>query len=200
MDPNLVVAANLRRIRAARGLTLSDLARRANVAKATLVGLEGGRGNPTVGTLAAVADELGVTLDQLVTDATAPTLHVGRAGDGAVIRGAGADVRFLHRSSAGGAMLELYALTVHARHASDPHPAGVLEQIVLSRGRLHVAVGDAAVELEPGDFLAFSADRPHVYEPRGGTLAEGVMVMTYPEVPAPIWTTGGERLPPATAT
>jgi XRE family transcriptional regulator, regulator of sulfur utilization len=193
------VAENLRRIRTARGLSLSDLARRAGVAKATLVGLEAGRGNPTIGTLAAIADELGVAVERLVSDAAPPVLHVGRARDGAVIRGAGADVRFLHRSAAGGAMLELYALTVRARHVSPPHPAGVLEQIAVTRGRLAVEVGDEHVVLTTGDVVAFSADRPHAYEPIGDGRAEGIMVMTYPEVPAPIWTSAGERQPPATA-
>jgi transcriptional regulator with XRE-family HTH domain len=199
MHANQVVAANLRRIRVARGLSLSDLGRRAGVAKATLVGLEAGRGNPTIGTLEALADELGVTVDRLVSDATVPTLHVGRAADGAVIRGTGADVRFLHRSSAGGAMLELYTLVVRGRHAAAPHPAGVLEQIVITRGQLAVEVGSQRVDLGAGDVIAFSADRPHVYEPLAGRKAEGVMLMTYPEVPAPIWTSAGERRPPATA-
>ena len=67
MDPNLVVAENLRRIRAARGFrspTSPAAPRRQGDARRA----RGGRGNPTVGTLAAVADELGVALDQLVSE------------------------------------------------------------------------------------------------------------------------------------
>src|SRR6187401_91409 len=112
MDTAAALAANVRRIRTARGLSLSDLARRAGVAKATLVGLESGRGNPTVSTLRSLADELGVAIEQLLTDSAAPTLHVARAGEGSVIRGEGADVRFVHRTPIGGAMLELYELVV----------------------------------------------------------------------------------------
>ena len=136
MDPAAALATNVRRIRTARGLSLSDLARRAGVAKATLVGLESGRGNPTVSTLRSLADELGVAIEQLLTDAAAPALHVARAGEGSVIRGEGADVRFVHRTPIGGAMLELYELVVHRRHDSPPHPAGVLEQITVTEGQL----------------------------------------------------------------
>jgi transcriptional regulator with XRE-family HTH domain len=198
MDPAAALAANVRRIRTARGLSLSDLARRAGVAKATLVGLESGRGNPTVSTLRSLANELGVAIEQLLTDAAAPALHVARAGEGSVIRGEGADVRFVHRTPIGGAMLELYDLAVHRRHASAPHPAGVLEQITVTEGELIVEVGGQTTTLAAGDFIAFSADRPHVYDIVHGPV-RGVMLMTYPDVPAPIWTAGGADLPPATS-
>ena len=198
MDPAAALATNVRRIRTARGLSLSDLARRAGVAKATLVGLESGRGNPTVSTLRSLADELGVAIEQLLTDAAAPALHVARAGEGSLIRGDGADVRFVHRTPIGGAMLELYELVVHRRQDSPPHPAGVLEQITVTEGQLVVTVGDGTTTLGEGDFIAFSADRPHSYDVVGGPV-RGVMLMTYPEVPAPIWTAGGADLPPATS-
>lgn len=198
MEIAAALSANVRRIRIARGLSLSDLARRAGVAKATLVGLESGRGNPTVSTLRSLADELGVAIEQLLTDSAAPTLHVARVGEGSVIRGAGADVRFVHRTPIGGAMLELYELVVHRRHVSAPHPAGVLEQITVTEGHLVVGVGDETTTLGPGDFIAFSADRPHTYDVLDGPV-RGVMLMTYPDVPAPIWTAGGPDLPPATS-
>ena len=196
MEPAQVVAENVRRVRVARGLSLSDLARRAGVAKATLVGLESGRGNPTVSTLAALAAELGVAVTTLLRDPAAPTVHVARAGQGSVIAGAGTDVRFVHRTPVGGAMLELYELRAHGHQASAPHPAGALEQIMITEGELVVTVGETATRLGPGDFIAFSADRPHSYDVVAGP-ARGVMTMVYPEVPAPIFTTTAE-LPPAT--
>jgi transcriptional regulator with XRE-family HTH domain len=197
MEPAALVADNLRRVRVARGLSLSDLARRARVAKATLVGLESGRGNPTVATLAALAAELGVELTQLLADPAAPTLHVARAGTGSVISGEGTDVRFVHRTAVGGAMLELYELVVRGRQASAPHPAGAVEQIMVTEGELVLTVAGVATTLGQGDFISFSADRPHAYDLAGG-VARGVMAMVYPEVPAPIFTAGSE-LPPATS-
>jgi len=155
MEPAQVVAENVRRVRVARGLSLSDLARRAGVAKATLVGLESGRGNPTVSTLAALAAELGVAVTALLRDPAAPTVHVARAGQGSVIAGAGTDVRFVHRTPVGGAMLELYELRVHGHQASAPHPAGALELyewLGFSRRRiLEIATEDSAAGLGLGD-------------------------------------------------
>ena len=57
---------------------------------------------------------------------------------------------------------------------------------------------DGTTRLGEGDFIAFSADRPHTYDVVDGPV-RGVMLMTYPEVPAPIWTAGGADLPPATS-
>ena len=54
------------RIRAAReevGLTQLQLADRMGVSQPVIAALEGGRGNPTIGQLAAVADALRVGLD-----------------------------------------------------------------------------------------------------------------------------------------
>jgi putative transcriptional regulator len=54
------------RIRAAReevGLTQLQLADRMEVSQPVIAALEGGRGNPTIGQLAAVADALRVGLD-----------------------------------------------------------------------------------------------------------------------------------------
>ena len=50
-DVGDVIAANLRRLRIARRMSLATLANRADVAKATLANLEQGRGNPTIETL-----------------------------------------------------------------------------------------------------------------------------------------------------
>ena len=68
---------------------------------------------------------------------------------------------------------------------------------MVTDGTLRVTVGDEVAELGPGDFIAFSADRPHGYDV-GDAPARGVMAMVYPEVPAPIWTAEAD-LPPATS-
>ena len=62
----LLLAANLRRMRIARHLSLSGLAREMGVSKATLSGIESGRSNPTVETLAGLAHALGVSIGELL--------------------------------------------------------------------------------------------------------------------------------------
>src|SRR5258705_13163311 len=67
-DVGDVIAANLRRLRTARRMSLATLATRADVAKATLANLEQGRGNPTIETLWSLALGLGVAFSDLLED------------------------------------------------------------------------------------------------------------------------------------
>ena len=67
-DVGEVIAANLRRLRTARRMSLATLASRADVAKATLANLEQGRGNPTIETLWSLALGLGVAFSDLLED------------------------------------------------------------------------------------------------------------------------------------
>src|SRR3954452_4268606 len=76
------LAANLRRLRIARHLSLSELARATAMSKATLSGIENGRANPTVETLAALAGALRVPVGELLAE---PPL-----GEVRVVRSAGA--------------------------------------------------------------------------------------------------------------
>src|SRR2546423_11511773 len=87
-DVGEVIAANLRRLRTARRMSLATLAARADVAKATLANLEQGRGNPTIETLWSLALGLGVAFSDLLEDRRAATSLVVPAPQGARGRGA----------------------------------------------------------------------------------------------------------------
>src|SRR5246127_3481775 len=86
-DVGEVIAANLRRLRTARRMSLATLAGRANVAKATLANLEQGRGNPTIETLWSLALGLGVAFSDLLEDRRETTTVLIRAQQGARVRG-----------------------------------------------------------------------------------------------------------------
>src|SRR3954454_7539318 len=79
--PLATIAASLRRERDRIGLSLTELARRAGIAKSTLSQLEAGTGNPSVETLWALAVALDVPFGRLVEEP--PTqVRVVRAGEG----------------------------------------------------------------------------------------------------------------------
>src|SRR5690242_21884246 len=63
-----VLAANLRRLRIARHLSLSELARATGASKATLSSIENGRANPTVDTLAGLAGALRISIAELLDE------------------------------------------------------------------------------------------------------------------------------------
>src|SRR3712207_7942354 len=74
-SPLATIAAALRRERERHGLSLTELARKAGIAKSTLSQLEAGSGNPSVETLLALAVVLEVPFSRLV-DPPGPTVGV----------------------------------------------------------------------------------------------------------------------------
>src|SRR5436190_18304750 len=78
-DIHEALAANLRRLRIARHLSLSELARATQMSKATLSGVENGRSNPTVDTLASLAGALRVSLAELLENHAPDDIRVVRA-------------------------------------------------------------------------------------------------------------------------
>ena len=163
-------------------MSAAGLARASGVARATLAELEAGRGNPTVETLYALASVLGVTLADLLVEAEAPAIQVVRAGEGPQVTGPVLHARLLRQAAVERARVEVYELHVlpgRPRRA-DPHPAGVVEQLLVHTGRLRVGPEQDPVELGPGDFVAFDGSVAHVYEALDGEPVAATLVMTSP--------------------
>lgn len=160
------IARSLRREREANGLSVSELARRAGVSKATVSQLESGAGNPSVETLWALGVALGVPFAVLVDQQTsAPTLI--RAADLAgVPSSAAAYSATLLSASPPGARRDVYLIQAEPGdpRRSDPHHQGTTEHVVLIAGQAHIGpVGDPVL-LNPGDYLSYPGDVPHVFE------------------------------------
>ena len=172
------IAANLRRLRAERRLSLAELSSRANLAKATLANLEQGRGNPTIETLWALALGLGVAFSDLLEEAEQRAVAVVRASDGAHVVSGPLDLRLLDRLDRGG-LTEVFEFTLTGRHDGLPHGPGIEEQLLVWSGRLRAGPADDPVELGPGDFVHYPADRAHVYEALEGDC-RGVLLVDYP--------------------
>jgi transcriptional regulator with XRE-family HTH domain len=167
-----VVGENLKRLRAERTLSLSDLARASNVAKATLSALEGGRGNPTLETLSALAAALQVPMGDLITAADPEPVTVVRADEGTDIPGTANDLRLIARFTPGGTV-EVYEASWPKRSTRNAggHGPGTREHVFVTRGGLKVGPVGREVGLAGGDYATFAADDPHLYEARAGTRA-----------------------------
>lgn len=180
-SPHPVIAAAVRRERERAGLTLTELARRAGVAKSTLSQLESGSGNPSVETLWALGVALGVPFSQLVA-APAPPVQVIRAGEGPRIRSEEVDfIGTLLSAGSRHARRDIYTVELGdgaVRHA-HPHTPGSVEHLLVAAGRMRAGPADAPVTLAPGDYVAFAGDVPHVYAALApGTW--GILVMEHP--------------------
>jgi transcriptional regulator with XRE-family HTH domain len=172
------VAANVRRLRTTRGLSAGALAAASGVGKATLSRIEAGQANPTVETLYALADALGVSFGTL-TSAAVPRVQLVRAAEIPRVGGA-VQVRAVDRLY-GAPLVEVIDVLFPAGKVreADPHPPGVTEHLLLVRGRLRAGPADEPAELEPGDLLRFPGDAPHVYAALDGQDAHAIGWMTY---------------------
>ena len=172
--PLEVIAASLRRERRRTGLSLTEVARRAGIAKSTLSQLESGTGNPSVETLWAICVALDVPFSRLL-DPPRPHTQVIRAHEGPTIAAAEADyLATLLAACPPGARRDIYRIQADPGHprVSEPHNAGVVEHVVLSTGRALVGVTGEPVELAPGDYIRYPGDVAHVFEAlEPGTLA-----------------------------
>jgi transcriptional regulator with XRE-family HTH domain len=175
------LAVNLRRVRQQRGLSTVALARHAEISRATLAQLEAGSGNPTLETLYALANALGATLADLISEPSGDRgPHVVRHGEGSVVVGAAVEARLLRTIADSRGSTEIYDFRLHGGVAqtSAPHVPGTREHLYLSSGRIRVGPSTDPVELNAGDFVSYDADEEHLYQRLGRGDTRGVLVIT----------------------
>jgi transcriptional regulator with XRE-family HTH domain len=160
-----LLAVNLRRLRIARHLSLSELARATGIGKATLSGIENGRANPTVDTLAALAGALRISLVELLEQSPLDEVRIVRAAQGWSEQRDGVPQRLLD-AIASGAGMEVAEIALAARqmHEADAKANGSRAHVYVLQGKLIAGPVERSTELGPGDYASFPADVPHVYE------------------------------------
>ena len=169
---------NVRRLRLERGLSVVDLAARSGIARATLTQLESGRGNPTIETIAAPAAVLGAEADALLRYDPAPHVLVVRDGEG----GRTSEIATLidrHPHEAGRTEVFDFRLAGGGRERSTSHGPGSAEIVLVRSGHLRVGPLEATVELDAGDYAAFSADCLHEYVAPPGEGTRFWLVVRY---------------------
>jgi transcriptional regulator with XRE-family HTH domain len=164
------VSQRVRELREQRGLSLSALARRAAVGKATLSGLEAGTRNPTLETLQAVAAALDLPLTTLLSPPPA------------TLRGAAVQIQLLRVFDDGPVTYELYRMRIPAGLAqrSPAHHAGVTEHATVFAGMLETGPVDAPLRAGPGEHVEWAADVPHGYAAVGDADVQASLLIRYP--------------------
>lgn len=162
------LAHSLRREREGAGFSVSELARRAGVSKATVSQLESGAGNPSVETLWAIGDALGVPFATLVEDRTEASRLI-RLGDHAGVPSAASPyLATLLSAAAPATRRDIYLIQAEPGEPrrSLPHRSGTTEHVVLVSGEAMIGPADAPELLHPGDYLSYPGDAPHIFEAR----------------------------------
>lgn len=175
-----VLAANLRRLRIARHLSLSELARATRISKATLSSIENGRANPTVDTLASLAAVLRVSIAELLEELPLGEVRVVRRARTRVSQLEGIPQRGIDELVVDGA-LRLAEIAIPAREARelDAKPVGSRAHVFMLEGKLIAGPVERITELAGGDYASFPTDVPHLYE-AGATPTRALLLSQSP--------------------
>jgi transcriptional regulator with XRE-family HTH domain len=167
-NPALDLGRTARRLRESQDLTLADVGRRANISSAMLSRLETGRVSPSLETIVALAQALGVTPSILMQ-------RIGADDGGAQLIRAGEGLETVRSGTRRGHTYHLLAAQRGPRKIFEPflvtfndksevfpgfqHPG--IEFIHILTGIIHYRHGRHTYVLRPGDTLTFRGDVAH---------------------------------------
>jgi XRE family transcriptional regulator, regulator of sulfur utilization len=166
------VAANVRHLRAGRGLTQAQAAATASLPRATWAHLESGEANPTLQVIHRAAQALSVSIEELIAAPRAAVELFPAGSLPARTRGA-ATVRQLLPDPLPGMALERIDLPPGASFPGIPHTAGTKEYLACESGVIVLAVAGRKLTLGAGDVVAFLGDQRHSYANPGRAPAVG---------------------------
>jgi transcriptional regulator with XRE-family HTH domain len=170
------LAANVRQLRAARGLTQDQMAKLAGIPRATWGHVETGAANPTLAVLDRIAQALQVSLEEL----TAAPRSSGRLYPRAALRtrkqGDGS-VRQLLPDPIPGMVIDRVEIPARGRIPGVPHMRGTREYFTCESGKFEIAVAGERTTVGPGDVFVFHGDQRHSYANIGDDTAVGYSVV-----------------------
>ena len=165
----VAIGPRIRAARTAAGLTLEAVADAAGLTKSFVSRLERDQVSPSVASLVAVCDVVGLRVGELFEQ---PTTAVVRHGEGSPINFGGSRVEESLLSP--GTQRDLQVIRSHilpgGHGGADLYAlACEVEFVFVVLGRLVVTLTDSSVALGPGDALTFPGREPHTWRNASGT-------------------------------
>jgi transcriptional regulator with XRE-family HTH domain len=182
-EPRLI-GGEIRGLRKARGLTLTDLADASGLSVGYLSLLERDRATPSIKALHAVSRALGVTISWFFEANDVPEeerdLVVRRARRRRLDYSAGLVDELLSPNLSGALELLSCRFPPGASSGDEPYTHAGEEAGVVIRGRLELWVDGRTVTLEAGDSFGFQSTLPHRYRNPGPDETEVIWAITPP--------------------
>jgi transcriptional regulator with XRE-family HTH domain len=161
------LSSRVRHLRRVRKLSLDGLAKRTGLSKGTVVAIEQGKANPSIGVLCRLAVAFSLSVADLLGD------EAEDVTDGPIERThpatlwktpKGSEAR-LEASSSGRTMFEMWRWTIAPGDVfqADAHSRGTRELVSVSQGILEVTVGSETMILRAGESARLVTDQPHAY-------------------------------------
>ncbi|RUY20833.1 XRE family transcriptional regulator [Mesorhizobium sp. M7A.F.Ca.US.001.04.1.1] len=161
------IAIRIQNLRRDQNLTLDRLAKLTGLSKGTVVALEQGKANPSIGILCRLAAAFSLSVADLLNDApsTAPDHPIERSISRTLWTSAKGSRAQLHTSTSGRTMFELWSWVLMPGDvfAADAHSPDTRELLSVTKGSLKVTVGSHEIILSPGESAHLVTDQPHSY-------------------------------------
>lgn len=159
------IGQNIRELRVRAGLTLTTVARKAQLAKSSLSKIETGQTSPPISTLIRIAKAISVPIsDFFAAEHSKPSFAMTRKGKGQVVTRTGSKFGYSYESLALGKphkYVEPFLLTIGP---DDPpgefHHSGQ-EFIYMLSGTMDFDLGEEQFRLQKGDSLFFDSSILH---------------------------------------
>ena len=161
------IATRLRNLRREQGLTLDRVAKVTGLSKGTVVALEQGKANPSIGILCRLAAAFSLSVADLINDA--PGADVGARIERTMPKTlwtspAGSSAQ-LQASTSGRTMFELWSwvLAPGEEFHADAHSPDTRELVTVTAGALKIYVGTDMIVLQEGESAHLITDQAHAY-------------------------------------
>lgn len=160
-----IIGQNIRALRTAAGVSLSQAAREADLSKGALSKIETGQISPPISTLVRIAKALGVPLVEFFAEEDTPPAYVlTRKGKGNIIPRDGSQFGYSYAALAidkRDKLVEPFLLTIGPDDPVGTFQHSGQEFIHMLSGKIEFTVGDESFVLQSGDSLYFDSDTIH---------------------------------------
>ena len=181
------IASRVAVLRGQQKLSLDRLAERSGLSKGTVVAIENGRANPSIGILCRLAAALSVSVSDLL-DGTAhdiPSSSIERTEPRRLWETENGSVAILHAALSGATMFELWSWVLEPgdRYETDAHGAGTPELVAVECGTLEIRIGSESRTLRTGEAARLRTDMPHSYRATGDAATRFSMAVLERSIP-----------------
>lgn len=176
--PQAVLGQHLRHARRVAGLTLLQLAQRAQCSESLISKIENGSATPSLATLHRLAVALDTNIAALTSASSPAEGPILRQGERPVMGSGGITLERVVLPSRNG-LLQANIHIVAAGEGSDGLIEHVGEEVgYVLEGTIELILGEARYTLNPGDAFTFASDTPHGYRNIGDVPAKIFWVNT----------------------
>lgn len=178
----------LHRLRQERGMTVTDLAARANISTAMISRIENGNVSPSLSTLHSLSEALSVSIMALFSNSeNSADIHHVRSGGGLPARrvtpGHAHDYLLLGKHFGPGGSFQSAHIRIRREDAGTlpryQHEGHVF--IYMISGKATYTCGTESFAMKPGDTLSFDAKLPHGFCEIASDAVEFITVSARPD-------------------